>query len=63
MIALAGVGLAISQQKGSDLLICAAIFGGGAIYYLVFLWPRRDRYWAHLSVPEHELAAEGEADR
>jgi amino acid transporter len=63
LIALAGVGLAISQQKGSDLIICAAVFGAGIIYYVGFLRPRSDRYWSHLSVPEHELAAQAEADR
>jgi amino acid transporter len=47
LIALVGVGFALSQQKSSDLVICAAIFGGGALYYLVFLMPRRDRYWTH----------------
>jgi amino acid transporter len=47
LIALAGVGIALSQQKSKDLLICAAIFGGGVIYYLVFLRPRRNRYWTH----------------
>jgi amino acid transporter len=57
VIALVGVGIAISQQKGSDLLIVAAIFVGGLIYYVGFLAPRKDRYWSHLTVPEHELAA------
>jgi amino acid transporter len=56
VVALVGVGLALSQQKGSDLIICAAIFVGGIIYYFGFLAPRSDRYWSHLSVPEHELA-------
>ncbi|HEX4430896.1 MAG TPA: hypothetical protein VHZ96_16635, partial [Frankiaceae bacterium] len=60
IIALVGVGLAISQQKSRDLLICAAIFVGGAIYYVGFLRPRQDRYWSHLTVPEHELAAGAE---
>jgi amino acid transporter len=55
VIALVGVGIAISQQKGSDLLIVAAIFVGGIIYYIGFLAPRKDRYWSHLTVPEHEL--------
>jgi amino acid transporter len=55
LIALIGVGLALSQQKGSDLIICAAIFAGGIVYYFGFLAPRKDRYWSHLSVPEHEL--------
>lgn len=63
LIALAGVGVALSQQKGSDLIICAAIFGGGIIYYFGFLAPRSDRYWSHLTVPERELAAAAEADR
>lgn len=47
IIALVGVGFALSQQKSSDLVICACIFGAGLIYYLVFLMPRRDRYWTH----------------
>lgn len=62
LIALAGVGIALSQQKGSDLIIVAAIFGGGIIYYLGFLRPRKDRYWSHLTVPEHELAQAADAN-
>jgi amino acid transporter len=57
VIALVGVGIALSQQKSSDLMIVAAIIAGGAIYYLAFLMPRKDRYWSHLTVPEHELSA------
>jgi amino acid transporter len=57
IIALVGVGIAISQQKGSDLIIVVAIFAGGILYYLGFLKPRSDRYWSHLTVPEHELGA------
>jgi amino acid transporter len=57
IIALVGVGIALSQQKGSDLIIVVAIFAGGIVYYLGFLRPRSDRYWSHLTVPEHELAA------
>lgn len=56
MITLVGVGIAISHQKGSDLLIVAAIFVGGLVYYVGFLASRKDR-WSHLMVPEHELAA------
>jgi hypothetical protein len=41
VIALVGVGIALSQQKGSDLIIVAAIFGGGIIYYVGFLMPRK----------------------
>jgi amino acid transporter len=57
VIALIGVGIALSQQKGSDLIIVVAIFAGGIVYYLAFLRPRQDRYWSHLTVPEHELGA------
>jgi hypothetical protein len=63
VIALVGVGIAISQQKGSDLIIVAAIGVGGLIYYLAFLMPRKDRYWSHLTVPEHELSMAAEANR
>ena len=56
VIALVGVGIALSQQKGSDLIIVGAIFAGGIIYYVGFLMPRKDRYWSHLVVPEHELS-------
>jgi amino acid transporter len=63
VIALVGVGVAISQQKSRDLLICAAIFVGGLIYYVGFLRPRSDRYWSHLTVPEHELATAAEVDQ
>ncbi|HWF75487.1 MAG TPA: APC family permease [Solirubrobacteraceae bacterium] len=47
LIALVGVGFALSQQKSSDIIICAAIIGGGILYYLVFLMPRRGKYWTH----------------
>jgi amino acid transporter len=60
VIALVGVGIALSQQKGSDMIIVAAIIAGGIIYYVGFLMPRKDRYWSHLTVPEHELSAAGE---
>ena len=63
LIALIGVGLALSQQKGSDLIICAAIFAGGVICYFGFLAPRSDRYGSHLTVPEHELPAAAETNR
>jgi amino acid transporter len=63
IIALVGVGIALSQQKGSDLIIVAAIGVGGLIYYLGFLRPRQDRYWSHLTVPEHELSAASETSR
>lgn len=46
VVALVGVVIAITQQKGSDLLICAAIFVGGLVYYGLYLRPRRTTHWA-----------------
>jgi len=45
ILALAGVVIALTQQKGTDLLGAAAIFGVAAIYYFAFVRPRSDRYW------------------
>jgi amino acid transporter len=45
IIALVGSGLALTQQKGSDLLTVLGIIVAGLIYYFAFLRPRRDRYW------------------
>ena len=45
VIALLGTGLAITQQKPSDLLIVAVLFVAGLVYYFGFLRPRQDRYW------------------
>lgn len=39
VLALAGVVLALTQQTGSDLITCAAIFAAGILYYL--MWGRR----------------------
>jgi amino acid transporter len=63
IIALCGVGIALSQQKARDLIIVAAIFVGGSIYYFAFLRPRSDRYWAHLTAPEEALDQPGEVAR
>lgn len=45
IIALVGVGLAISQQKGSDLLVVLYIVVGGALYYFAYLRPRAETHW------------------
>jgi amino acid transporter len=45
VIALAGVVIALTKQKGSDLWLCVGIFAAALIYYLLFLRPRSDRYW------------------
>ncbi len=46
IIALVGVVVAITQQKGSDLLICAAIVVIGAMYYALYLRSRAATHWA-----------------
>jgi len=46
IVALVGVVIAITQQKGSDLLICAAIFVVGLVYYAAYLRSRRATHWA-----------------
>ena len=52
IIALVGCGLAITQQKTSDLLVVLGIFVAGLIYFYVFLRPHRDKYWIHDSTPK-----------
>ncbi len=55
IVALVGVVLALTQQKGSDLLIVAGIFVVGLVYYYGFLAPRQDRYWRITTDPAAEL--------
>jgi amino acid transporter len=45
VLALAGVVIALTQQKHSDLILTAAIFAAALIYYFAFVRPRRGRYW------------------
>lgn len=45
LIALAGVGFALTQQKASDLWTVVAILACGFVYYGLFLRTRSDRYW------------------
>ena len=45
VLALLGVGVAVTQQKLTDLLIVAGIFLLGAVYYVLFLRPRRSTHW------------------
>lgn len=56
LIAIIGTGIAITQQKTTDLLIVAAIIIAGLIYYYLFLKPRQDRYWNMYIDPSAELA-------
>ena len=45
IIALVGVVLALTKQKGSDLWLCAAIFAAALLYYFLFVRSRPGRYW------------------
>lgn len=45
LVALVGVGIAVSQQTATDLLIVAGIFAVGAAYYALFLRPRSSTHW------------------
>jgi amino acid transporter len=56
IVALAGVGIALSKQKASDLLIVAIIIVAGLAYYALYL-RRGDRYAALDTNPEHQLEA------
>lgn len=59
LIALVGVGIALTQQKTSDLRTVAAIFVGGIVYYLLFLRARGDRYWSVHRVEQGAEQGEG----
>ncbi len=55
LIAIVGTGIAITQQKPFDLVIVGAIIVVGIVYYALFLYPRRDRYWSMNTDPRREL--------
>jgi amino acid transporter len=55
IIGLVGVVIALTQQKINDLLLVAAIFVAGLIYYYAFIRPRGDRYWNVQVNPQLEL--------
>jgi amino acid transporter len=57
LIALAGVAIALSKQKPRDLLIVAAIFAVGGLYYALYLRGRDDRYNVVSTDPETEREA------
>ncbi len=52
IIALVGVVVALTQQKGSDLITVAVIFAVGLIYYYAFVARRPGRYWIQADLPE-----------
>jgi len=61
LIALAGVVIALTKQKGSDLWTCVIIFAAALIYYFLFVRPRSNRYWTvsgAVTDPEPEAAAD-----
>jgi amino acid transporter len=65
VLALAGVVLALTQQKHSDLIIAACLFAAALIYYFGFIRPRRGRYWTVPGVvadPVEAAPAATEAD-
>lgn len=45
IVALIGVGVAMSQQNISDILIVAGIIAVGIVYYVLFLRPRHSTHW------------------
>jgi amino acid transporter len=45
IIALVGVGIALSQQKVADLITVVVIFAAGLIYFVLFIRPRGEAYW------------------
>ncbi len=58
VIALAGVVVVLTKQKGSDLWLCAGIFAAALLYYFLFVRPRPGRYWTVSgAVPDAEPAA------
>ncbi len=58
VIALAGVVIALTKQKGSDLWLCVGIFAAALVYYFLFVRPRSGRYWTVSgAVPDTEPAA------
>ena len=60
IIALAGVVIALTKQKGSDLWLCAAIFAAAVVYYFLFVRPRPGRYWTVSgAVPDAEPTVTG----
>ena len=65
VLALAGVVLALTQQKHSDLIIAACLFAAALIYYFGFIRPRRGRYWTvagAVADPAEAAPAATEAD-
>jgi amino acid transporter len=57
VIALVGVIVVLTRQKGSDLWLCAGIFVAALVYYFLFVRPRPGRYWTVSgAVPDAEPA-------
>jgi amino acid transporter len=52
LVALLGIALTLSKQKGSDLFYAGLIFLGAALYYGLFLRQRSATRWVMLAPPE-----------
>lgn len=63
LIALVGVGIAISQQKASDLIIVGAIFLAALVFYYLYHFRHRKRPWVPHTHEEQELEAVAVEDR
>jgi amino acid transporter len=62
LVGLAGTAYAATKQTGHDLIIVGSILAAGAVYYFVYLFPRRKTRWVMLQAPrseEHEETALG----
>lgn len=56
VIGLVGCVIVFTQQALTDMAICAAIFLVAAVYYLVYLRPRKSSHWVMLDPTESDEA-------
>jgi amino acid transporter len=61
ILALAGVLIALTQQKAADLMGITALFVVAAVYYAAFVRPRSDRYWNIANAQGPAVAPEQQA--
>jgi len=55
LLALAGVVIALTQQKPHDIWIVVILFGVAAVYYVAYLHRARHDRWVPHTVPEETL--------
>jgi amino acid transporter len=58
VIGLAGCVIVFTQQALTDMSICAAIFLVAAVYYLIYLRPRKATHWVMLDPASSDEAGE-----